>query len=92
MLPVAADAEPRFVLQWNPVDAFHGQDEWTPAHALRQSLEGCILSGPFPSLADTEILHNLLVEPYKIEDGHIHLNNKPGLGFELDEEKLEKLG
>ena len=36
--------------------------------------------------------HNkLLLEPYVIKDGHIHLNNKPGLGFELDESKLEKI-
>ena len=35
--------------------------------------------------------NNLLKEPYLIEDGHIHLNNKPGLGFELDESKLEEI-
>ena len=36
--------------------------------------------------------HNkMLEEPYVIKDGHIHLNNKPGLGFELDESKLEKI-
>ena len=35
--------------------------------------------------------NNLLKEPYLIKDGHIHLNNKPGLGFELDESKLEEI-
>ena len=36
--------------------------------------------------------HNkLLLEPYVIKDGYIHLNNKPGLGFELNESKLEKI-
>jgi len=36
--------------------------------------------------------HNkMLEEPYVIKDGHFHLNNKPGLGFELDESKLEKI-
>ena len=34
--------------------------------------------------------HNdLLREPYVIKDGAIHLNDKPGLGFELDEEKVK---
>jgi len=35
--------------------------------------------------------NNYLEEPYLIKDGHIHLNDKPGLGFELDETKLDKL-
>ncbi len=35
--------------------------------------------------------NNYLKEPYKIIDGEFHLNNNPGLGFELDEKKLEKL-
>ena len=34
---------------------------------------------------------NLLQEHYLIKEGHIHLNDKPGLGFELDEGKLEKI-
>ncbi|MDA1258315.1 MAG: mandelate racemase/muconate lactonizing enzyme family protein [Chloroflexi bacterium] len=34
--------------------------------------------------------HNdLLQEPYEIKDGHLYLNDKPGLGFELDEEKVK---
>lgn len=34
--------------------------------------------------------HNeLLQEPYIIKDGAIHLNDKPGLGFELDEDKVK---
>ena len=36
--------------------------------------------------------NNLLEEPYLIKDGHIHLNSKSGLGFELDESKLEEIG
>jgi len=33
--------------------------------------------------------HNsLLKEPYEIKEGHLYLNDKPGLGFELDEEKI----
>ena len=35
--------------------------------------------------------NNILEEPYLIKDGHFHLNDKPGLGFELEESKLEKL-
>ncbi len=35
--------------------------------------------------------NNYLEEPYLIKEGHIHLNDKPGLGFELDETKLDKL-
>ena len=35
--------------------------------------------------------NNLLEEPYLIKNGHFHLNDKPGLGFELDEGKLEKI-
>jgi galactonate dehydratase len=35
--------------------------------------------------------NNYLKEPYEIKNGHFYLNNKPGLGFELNEEKLEKL-
>ena len=63
-LPAAA-AEPCFIVQSLPWKTrSDGQDEWTPAHALRQSLEGCLLSGPFPSLADTEeLLQNLLQAP-----------------------------
>ena len=34
--------------------------------------------------------HNaLLKEPYEIKDGHLYLNDRPGLGFELDEEKVK---
>ena len=34
--------------------------------------------------------HNsLLQEPYEIKNGHLTLNDKPGLGFELDEEKVK---
>jgi galactonate dehydratase len=32
--------------------------------------------------------NNLLQEPYVIKDGAIHLTDKPGLGFDLDEEKV----
>lgn len=33
--------------------------------------------------------HNqMLTEPYVIKDGALHLNGKPGLGYELDEEWL----
>ena len=36
--------------------------------------------------------HNkFLKEPYQIKDGHFYLSNKPGLGYEPDEEKLERL-
>ena len=35
--------------------------------------------------------NNYLKEPYKIINGEFHLNNNPGLGFELDEKKVEKL-
>ncbi len=36
--------------------------------------------------------HNkFLKEPYQIKDGHFYLNNKPGLGYEPDEEKLESI-
>ena len=30
----------------------------------------------------------MLEEPYVIEDGHLHLNGKPGLGIEINEEWL----
>jgi galactonate dehydratase len=33
--------------------------------------------------------HNrLLTEPYRIEEGHLILNGKPGLGYAIDEERL----
>ena len=32
--------------------------------------------------------NNLLEEPYVIKDGAIHLTDKPGLGFDLAEEKV----
>jgi galactonate dehydratase len=37
--------------------------------------------------------HNaILKEPYTIENGHLYLSERPGLGFELDEDRLTKLG
>ncbi len=36
-------------------------------------------------------LDELFKEPLVFEDGYIHVPQKPGLGLELDEEKLRKL-
>ena len=36
--------------------------------------------------------HNkYLKEPYEIKNGHFYLSDKPGLGYEPDEEKLEQI-
>jgi galactonate dehydratase len=34
---------------------------------------------------------NLLVEPFVLEDGHVKVSSKPGLGIEVDEGKLDQL-
>jgi galactonate dehydratase len=37
--------------------------------------------------------HNaILKEPYTIENGNLYLSERPGLGFELDEDRLTKVG
>jgi galactonate dehydratase len=33
--------------------------------------------------------HEMLTEPYEIRDGHLRLNGKPGLGYDLNEEWLK---
>jgi galactonate dehydratase len=35
-----------------------------------------------------EIAHQLVAEPLKVEDGHIRIPDKPGLGVELDEDAI----
>ena len=35
------------------------------------------------------VVHNrVLTEPYRVEQGHLILNGKPGLGYALDEDWL----
>jgi len=34
-------------------------------------------------------LDDLFIEPLVFEDGYIHLPDKPGLGLELDDEKMK---
>ncbi|MEC7881061.1 MAG: mandelate racemase/muconate lactonizing enzyme family protein [Chloroflexota bacterium] len=43
------------------------------------------------SLSLIPVHNSYLKEPYKIINGEFHLNSNPGLGFELNEKKLEKL-
>ena len=43
------------------------------------------------SLSLIPVHNSYLKEPYKIKNGELYLNDKPGLGFELNEQKLEKL-
>ena len=39
---------------------------------------------------DAGLGHGLLKEPWQVVDGHIELPQRPGLGFELDEEAAER--
>jgi L-alanine-DL-glutamate epimerase-like enolase superfamily enzyme len=41
-------------------------------------------------VGSTKIKDDIIKDPLKIEDGCISLPNKPGLGFDIDEAKLEK--
>ena len=43
------------------------------------------------SLSLIPVHNSYLKEPYKINNGELYLNDKPGLGFDLNEKKLEKL-
>ena len=53
---------------------------------------GCTIKNADPVVEFTEImLHDLLLKsPLKLEDGYIKVPTKPGIGWELDEEKISE--
>ena len=67
--------------------------EWGAGLKVAAKLHlGAALKNADPVVEFTEIMiHELLLkEPLKLEDGYLRVPTGPGLGLELDEEKIER--